>query len=95
MTTQKCPYTYPHRSRWAMIDYLASHESYGGWNHPFRKWSPLAWNVKFGMTSNDGKRGEEKTTLELDDQWEAYVESNHELWNGIVERRKINNVVNS
>ena len=81
----KCPYTYPAKSRKAMTEYLTSHESYGGWNHPFRGYSPLSWNVKLGRTNNDGKRGEYTTTPEFDEAWEAYCESNNGLWDLIVE----------
>lgn len=41
---RKSPYTYPHRSKRAQVEYLADHDSYGGWNHPCRRWSPLSWN---------------------------------------------------
>lgn len=42
MAKFKCPYTYPHRSREAMIDYILSN---GGYHRVGERW-PLAYNVK-------------------------------------------------
>lgn len=81
----KCPYQFPHKSRAGMTAYLADHESYGGWNHPFRRWSPLSWNVKLGGFSNDGKRGEFKANPEFDDAWDSYVQSSNSVWDWITE----------
>jgi hypothetical protein len=81
----KCPYSYPLKSKLAIVDYLASHESYGGWNHPTRGWSPLSWNVKIGRVNTDGKQGEERVNAEFDSAWNAHVESDYELSNQIQE----------
>lgn len=85
MQTTKCPYTYPHRSKSGMIQYLTSHDSYGGWNHPNRGWSPLSWNVKLYSFKTDGKQGDSKPNEALDDAWGQYTEQNPELFNWIVE----------
>jgi hypothetical protein len=81
----KCPYSYPHRSRKSQVQYLADHDSYGGWNHPNRGWSPLAWNVKIGTINWRSPKGEESLDAGLDDQWNQYVESNSELFYWICE----------
>lgn len=80
----KSPYTYPHRSRAAMTDYLAEHESYGGWNHPYRRWSPLSWDVKLSP-SWKGKEGECKIDESLDDEWRKHCDGSVHLWSWIVE----------
>lgn len=69
-----------------MIGYLSDHESYSGWNHPYRKWSPLSWDVKLSP-NYDGKRGECKTDDALDDEWDKHVTSSdgQHIWDWIVE----------
>lgn len=85
MTTTKCPYTYPHKSKAGMVQYLASHDSYGGWNHPNRGFSPLSWNVKLYNFKTDGKQGEFTATESLDDAWEQYTQDTPELFEWVVE----------
>lgn len=81
----KCPYTFPHKSRKAMVEYLADHENYGGWNHPYRRWSPLSWNVKIGNVSHDGKRGENTVNPDFDEAWQEYCQHADHLFNDICE----------
>jgi len=81
----KCPYTYPHRSRKAQAAYLAEHDSYGGWNHPMRRWSPLSWNVRIGNVNWRRPKGDCDLDAAFDDDWESYVESNQELFAWITE----------
>lgn len=86
----KHPYTWPHRSRAAMTDYLIEHESYGGWNHPYRHWSPLSWNVKLNP-SWEGKAGDYKTNDALDHQWNLYCTTgagSEYLWDEIVKNMR-------
>ena len=51
---KRCPYSWPHRSRKAMLAYLGEHESYcpmNIWNGGF----VLAWNVKIYNLDITGK----------------------------------------
>lgn len=77
--TKRCPYTFPARSRKAMIAYLAEHESYvpmNTWNGGF----VLAWNVKIYNFDASGKaklwerysksKSEFKPRANLDAGWE-------------------------
>ena len=85
---RKCPYTFPHRSREAITDYLAEHENYGGSNHPWGGWSPLSWNVKLHRVDTSGKvaNGEYETTDALDEEWAAHVRENEDdLWSWTIE----------
>ena len=76
----KNPYTYPHKTRIAITDYLFNHVSYGGWNHPCRKWSPLAWNVKVNNIDTTGKAGGkgELVDSKLDKDWENHFKQNEQ-----------------
>lgn len=80
----KNSYTYPHRSKKARIEYLAAHESYGGWNHPARRWSPLAWNVKLHGADLTGKCGDYPVSDLHDEAWKQALHDEH-LWQRIVE----------
>jgi len=81
----KCPYTWPLKSRKAMVEYLADHDSYGGWNHPYRKWSPLSWDVKLSRCDMSGTKGE-PVNREFNEAWEGHVKENGDnLWQWIVE----------
>lgn len=81
----KCLYTFPHKSREAMQGYLLDHESYGGWNHPYRQWSPLAWNVKIHRCDDMARNGAYKTSPEFDDAWDSYLEQSNEMFGWICE----------
>lgn len=48
----KCPYSFPARSRAAMIAAMESIGGYGGWNAPHRASYPFAWNVKLQYVPN-------------------------------------------
>lgn len=82
---KRCPYTYPHRSKKARIEYLVAHQSYGGWNHPYRGWSPLAWNVKFHVRDWSGKEGDYKVCGLRDAEWDENAQNDVHLWMAIVE----------
>lgn len=82
-------YTYPHKSRVSITDYLMRHQSYGGWNHPYRGWSPLAWDVKVHEIDETGgwklKHHEFIDPL-LDDEWDDFRRENMDnLWSLIIE----------
>lgn len=69
-------YTFPHKCRADITDYLINHTSYGGWNHPYRGWSPLAWNVKvhdIDWTGGRYLKVHEPIDPLLDETWEEYV----------------------
>ncbi len=73
----KHSYTFPARSRADMTDYLLSHVGYGGWNHPIRRWSPLAWNVKVHSFDQTGQcHGGEACDPLLNDEWLFYLKDN-------------------
>lgn len=74
----KCPYTYPHRSRRSIIDYLLDHESYGGWNHPSRGWSPFSWNVKVYNMKELANEGEVVDPT-FDEEWLEHLKGNQDL----------------
>jgi hypothetical protein len=78
-------YTWPHRTKKARIEYLAAHESYGGWNHPARRWSPLAWNVKIHRADLTGKCGDYEVSDLRDEAWNEYAQTSGSLWTMIVE----------
>lgn len=76
MKKQKCPYTFPDKSRVAITNYLISHTDYGGWNHPYRGWSPLAWNVKVDHIDwTGGRRLKYHQPIDplLDDEWAEHA----------------------
>lgn len=76
--TKKCPYSWPHRSRKAMLEYLGEHESYvpmNTWNGGF----VLAWNIKVYNYDEMGRSGE-KVEARFDDRWREHVNDNFELF---------------
>lgn len=77
---KRSPYTYPHKSKHAQIDYLTGHDAYGGWNHPNRGWSPLSWNVRIGNADFEQPKGEYQLDPSHDDAWAKYVEKKSELF---------------
>ncbi len=85
----KRPYTYPHKSHKAIIDYLINHKDYKGWNHPYRGYSPLAWNVKvYDVDKTGGRKSKYAEPIDplLDDKWEDFVTENmDDLWSRIIE----------
>lgn len=81
----RSPYTYPHRSKRQQIEYLADHDSYGGWNHPYRGWSPLSWNVRIRHVNYDRPKGEYDLDATYDDDWAAHVQENGELFYWVCE----------
>jgi hypothetical protein len=76
----KCPYTFPHKSRKAMTEYLAEHEHY----HPASSWNGgfvLAWNIKVHF-SFDTMGGHDATrTPSRDAAWKKYLENHDVFWN--------------
>lgn len=77
-------YTYPHKSKKEIIDYLLNHEAYGGWNHPYRGWSPLAWDVKvYNLDYTGGWKSEYHEPIDplLDEKWDDYVRSDNNVVN--------------
>jgi hypothetical protein len=79
MTTS--PYSFPLRSRKAITEFLAAHDSY----HPMNSWNGgfcLAWNIKVNMNfDTSGKHGE-PVNAKYDDAWLRYLnEDNGELFN--------------
>ena len=77
--TKRTPYTFPHRSRKAKIEYLAAHEFY----HPMNSWNGgfcLSWNVKIYTSDFSGTKGDYPVNRALDAAWEKYVESDQALF---------------
>jgi hypothetical protein len=77
-------YTYPHKSKKSIIDYLVNHEAYGGWNHPNRGWSPLSWDVKVHrLDYTGGWRLDYHEPIDplLDEKWDDYVRSDENVVN--------------
>lgn len=86
----KCSfYTFPHKSRISIIEFLINHQNYGGWNHPYRGWSPLAWNVKVHYVDQTGGRNSKNAQPIdplLDEEWEDFMTENmDDLWSLIIE----------
>lgn len=79
---KRSPYTFPHRSRKAMLAYLGDHESYvpmNTWNGGF----VLAWNIKVHRFDEMGHCGgcDAPANARFDSQWRDELESNHNLFN--------------
>lgn len=77
----KCPYSFPARSRKAMLAYLGAHSSYwpmSSWNRGF----VLAWNVKIYKLDSSGKAAPLDYPVQdrFDAQWEAYAENDSHLF---------------
>jgi hypothetical protein len=78
----KCPYTYPHRSKAAQIEYLVAHTNRNSDHH----WWPLVWDVKFYSANVDGIGTDYPIRRWLDDRWAEYRQENcDELWSMVVE----------
>lgn len=79
-------------NRQQIIEDLLSHTDYGGWNHPMRHHSPIAWNVKMyfdiDWTGKCKSCPEYKEPIEerFDEKWKKEVEKNHELFYYLQER---------
>lgn len=81
MAKAKHGYSWPHRSRKAMIEYLAGHQGYfpmNSWNGGF----VLAWNVKVRHVDDSGKSGgaDYPAQARFDEAWEAEKESNPDMF---------------
>lgn len=77
----KCPYSFPDRTRKAMIAYLAAHCGY----HPMNSWNGgfvLSWNIKVYNADYSGKSGDCDSPVceRFDAQWDEYVRQNNELF---------------
>lgn len=84
--SSRCPYTYPHRSKAAQIEYLEAHQSrYTNQTDP--GWCPLVWNVKLYDVDTTGLKGDYEVRRWLDERWEQHVkdDTDGDLWNGIIE----------
>lgn len=72
-----------------MIDYLSNRKGYGGWNHPTRRWSPLAWCVKIYNVDETGGwklKVHEPIDPFLNDDWNEYFKENYnDLWETCLE----------
>lgn len=82
----KCPYTFPDRTRKAMLAYLAEHKGYcpmNTWNGGF----VLAWNIKVHNADYSGKssNGDFKTNDRFDAQWDSCVQDSPSLFNDACE----------
>jgi hypothetical protein len=82
----KCPYTFPHRSRKAMLAYLSDHFGY----HPMNSWNGgfvLAWNIKVHSFDEMGKSAPADYPVQarFDAQWREHVNDNPELFNELCE----------
>ena len=76
---KKHPYTFPHKSKSGTMEYLTEHEGYGGWNHPHRGWSPLAWCVKVNdidVSGGWGLKHHEYIDPLLDEEWARHWTEN-------------------
>jgi hypothetical protein len=75
----KCPYTFPHKSRKAMVDYLIG---IGGYSERFGRW-PLEWNCKTYQANFDGdtlRRHIPTLSPQNDEKWEEYIGDNQAAW---------------
>lgn len=70
-----------------MIESLMAHTDYGGWNHPYRRWSPIAWNIKvhFDYDETGHSGGGEPVDKRFDDAWQKYVTSHPGVWDEVLE----------
>ncbi len=74
----KRPYTFPHRSRAAITQYLADHEGY----HPMNSWNGgfvLAWNIKVYRLDSSGK-SDGGVQARFDEAWLKHVEENDDMF---------------
>ena len=79
MAKAKCPYTWPHRSRKAMVEYLSEHEHY----HPMNSVNGgfvLSWNIKVYDPDSSGTWEGKKTRDDLNDAWEQHVRDTPDLF---------------
>ena len=79
---KRSPYSFPHRSRKAMLAYLADHESYvpmNTWNGGF----VLAWNIKVYRIDETGHSGDcdAPANARFDSQWRDELDSNPNIFN--------------
>ena len=79
--SKRAPYTFPHRSRKSMLEYLLKRDSYMDHYELF----PFSWNVKTHAADWTRPEGESKLDPALDSAWEKYIESNHGLQMMIME----------
>ena len=90
---KKHPYTFPHKSKSGMMEYLMDHKGYGGWNHPYRGWSPLAWCVKINdidVSGGWGLKHHEHIDPLLDEEWaQHWTENQNSLTEIIFEDAQI------
>lgn len=72
----KCPYTFPHRTRRAMTDYILNRcgRSYYGVHYPFA-WDVKAWAADFDGDSLRARAPEYDLDPGFDPDWESYVDS--------------------
>lgn len=71
-----CPYTFPHRSRLAMIDYLTSHHSYVPMNTRNGGFC-LAWNIKCNFNLDTSGTSDEHNPA-FNDAWNEHVGNDRE-----------------
>lgn len=72
MPKLKCPYTFPHRTRKAMTDYLLDRKRYGGY--------AFAWNVKvYGdvLKASEAAAHDIPANPRFDAEWQAEVEGDN------------------
>lgn len=78
---KRSPYTFPARSRKAMLAYLADHDGY----YPMNSWNGgfvLAWCIKVHNADYSGKfaRADYPVQDRFDDQWREYCDADSELF---------------
>jgi len=89
--TAKAPYTFPHHSRKAMIDYCITRDRSRGYQY---KTYPFCWNVKAYAFDFDGdtlRKHMPDLDPAFDAAWDAHAAANDEFFNWCVEdaRRQI------
>jgi hypothetical protein len=83
---KRAPYTFPHRTRKAMIGYLLEGPDGGGRRGYYEHWGgnyPFSWNVKAYHVDWGHPKGENELDASLDAKWEKHLEDdggNVENW---------------